>query len=162
MKTLGQPVLREMPRDIGRRFDYLQFRLDLLSTLIDKEASAIFEPQFGVSVRQLRILRMTNARPGIGQSELAQLVALEKTIVSKLLSSLERKRLVRRSINSLDARRVNLRVTSAGLQIIEEADRKTKNWEKEFLSVLAPEELDALMKSIKKLILHASANRVRK
>ncbi len=150
-----------MPRTIGRRFDYLQFHLDLLSTLIDREASAIFEAQFGVSVRELRILRMTNARPKIGQSELADLVALETTIVSKSISQLVRKRLIRRSINSIDARRVNLRVTRAGLKIIEEADRKTRTWENDFLSVLTSEELDSLMKSLKKLTVYASAHRDR-
>lgn len=140
----------------GRRFDYLQFRLDVLSALLDKEATAVLRKELNVSVRELRILRMINVQSLINQSELARFVALEKTIVSKLVSSLNSRNLIYRTINSDDARQINLHLTDEGLAIVKNADIRTRLLEKKFLSVLTSEELDSLFGSLKKLILHAT------
>ena len=140
-----------------RRFDYLQFRLDVLSALIDKEATAVIKRELNVSVRELRILRMINAQPMINQGELARLVALEKTIVSKLLSALSGRHLIYRTINADDARQTNLHLTEEGLAVVTSADIKTRNLERKILSPLSSEEVDSLLLSLKKLISHVSS-----
>lgn len=144
-----------MPFGQPNRFDYLQLRLDILSGLINAVASPIHERQFGVSVRQLRVLRFVKAKPGLVQGELAGLTMLEKTSVSKLVTSLARASLLTRRAGRHDGRQVHLHLTRRGEALLAGADRFSKRWQQRFLSVLPEDELRTLLGLLEKLTEHA-------
>ncbi|MGO4612301.1 MarR family transcriptional regulator, partial [Variovorax sp. 2RAF20] len=70
--------------------------------------SQFYENEFGVTVRDLRVLRLVALEPGLTLSRLIELTLLEKTQVSKLVSALVRQGLLSRQIGELDARQINL------------------------------------------------------
>lgn len=144
-----------MPFGLPHQFDYLQLRLDILSSMINSIASPIHEREFGVSVRELRVLRFAKARPGLTLGQLTQLTALEKTIVSKLVSGLVKSGWLTRHVGVEDARHINLRLTKKGMDLVSRADSFSKKWQSQFLSALTQEELRALLESLEKLTVNA-------
>jgi DNA-binding MarR family transcriptional regulator len=130
-----------MPREA---IDFLTFRLDVLSGQAKQMASDVYEQACGVSLRELRILRQANHRPGITQSEVAAGAYLEKTLVSKLVTSLARRGLLVRRIGEEDARWVQLFLTDKGTQIVRECNKLGRRMERSLLSVLSDKQAEVL------------------
>jgi DNA-binding MarR family transcriptional regulator len=91
--------------------------MDVVNDQAKQMASAIYEEACGVSLRELRVLRLANGRPGITQGEVSSLARLEKTLVSKLVTALARRDLLVRKIGTEDARWVQLHLTAEGREV---------------------------------------------
>jgi DNA-binding MarR family transcriptional regulator len=124
--------------------DFLTFRLDVLSGQAKQIASEVYEQACGVSLRELRILRQAYHQPGITQGEAANGAYLEKTLVSKLVTSLARRGLLVRQIGEEDARWVRLFLTESGRDIVKQCNKLGRRMEKSMLSVLEPAEVEVL------------------
>ncbi|MFM0207745.1 MarR family transcriptional regulator [Paraburkholderia sediminicola] len=140
MSTSDHPIL-----------EYLTFRLDRLSELSKEAATQFYESEFGVSVRDLRILRFVALEPGLTLSRLIELAMLEKTLVSKIVSSLVRRALLRREIGESDARQINLFLCAEGETLVQRTYERGNTLERLFLATLGDEELRVLNGSIDKL-----------
>jgi len=138
-----------------KRFDYLQLRLDILSQLINGVFTPLHESQFGLSVKQLRVLRFVKSRPGLVQGELIGLTTLEKSTISRVVDSLATAGLLTRRAGENDARQVKLFLTSSGAALLRSADPFSKYWQKRFLAVLADDELATLHSLLDRLIEHS-------
>ena len=68
--------------------DYLNVLIDLASQRTRDRGSRIYEIELGLSIRDVRLLRMIGAEPGITMGQLVQTCGIEKTLVSKLVGSL--------------------------------------------------------------------------
>ena len=136
------------------RLEHLNFRLDVLSALAKSVASDIYEAECGVTLRDLRVLRFVDMQPGISLSPLIELTYLEKTLVSKLVTTLARRGLLTRSTGTTDARVINLNLTSKGKAIVRKADRIGKTFDQQLMSVLSAEEKQVLYRCIDKLTEH--------
>ena len=68
-------------------------------------------------VRELRVLRLIHALPGVAASELGQRLVLEKTLMSKYLADLEQRGLIQRSLDPQDNRVHRLFLTPAGQEV---------------------------------------------
>lgn len=137
--------------------DFLTFRLDVLSELAKRRVSSDYE-RFGVNLRELRILRLAYAQPGITQSGVVEGAFLEKTLVSKLTTALVQRQLIRREIGSEDARLIHLYLTPKGKKIVAQCDEIGHEGEKQWLSSIDSKELAQFEKILEKLTL-ASQNR---
>ena len=116
------------------RLEHLNFRLDVLSALAKSVASDIYEAECGVTLRDLRVLRFVDMQPGISLSPLIELTYLEKTLVSKLVTTLARRGLLTRSTGTTDARIINLNLTREGKAIVRKADRIGKTFDQQLMS----------------------------
>jgi len=137
-----------MPRDA---IDFLTFRLDVLSDQAKQLASGVYERACGVSLRELRILRQAYHQPGITQGEAAFGAHLEKTLVSKLVTSLARRHLLVRQIGEEDARWVQLFLTEDGRDIVKQCNKLGRRMEKSMLSVLEAKQVEVLEDCLAKL-----------
>jgi len=133
------------------RDPFLTFRLDQLSQTAMAKASQVYKERLGLNIRELRVLRAIGDQPGLSSRTLSEASFIEQTLVSKHLRKLVDAGLVRRELESADARRVALHLTARGEAIRQEADRLGEEMERDFLSTLTPEELDQFNRCIDKL-----------
>ncbi|MDM0045198.1 MarR family transcriptional regulator [Variovorax dokdonensis] len=128
--------------------DYLTFRLDVLNEQAKRISSVAYEEARGVTVRDLRVLRLAYAHPGITQSQVVEAAYLEKTLVSKLVTSLVKRGLIRREIGEEDARWVRLFLTPEGRETVQHCNRMGRKMQNLWLAELAPEEIEAFERTL--------------
>lgn len=133
------------------RDSFLTFRLDQLSQTAMARASQVYRERLGLNIRELRVIRAVGDQPGLSSRSLSEATFIEQTLVSKHLRKLVDSGLIQRELESADARRVALRLTARGEAIRKEADRLGAAMERDFLSVLTPEELAQFNRCIDKL-----------
>jgi len=131
--------------------EYLTFRLDRLSEMTKRAASEFYEREFGLGARDLRVLRFTGLEPGLTLTRLIELTMLEKTVTSKLVTSLARQGLLRRQIGEQDARQVNLFLTDKGRSLVARSYERGNAMETLLLSTLSDAEVKTLSRCIDKL-----------
>ena len=134
------------PRDA-----FLTFRLDQLSQTAMAKASQVYKAQLGLNIRELRVMRAIGDEPGLSSRALSEATFIEQTLISKHLRKLVDEGYVQRRIESADARKVALHLTAKGEAIRSEADRLGEEMERDFLSVLSPEELTSFNNCLIKL-----------
>jgi len=98
----------------------------------------------GVTGGQVTLLVSIKQKPGIGLRELAALEGISPAGMSGHVDRLERARLVERSPDPGDRRRVGLHVTAEGLRVLRLVRSRRTAWLAERLKGLEPDELDAI------------------
>ncbi|MFP3553298.1 MarR family winged helix-turn-helix transcriptional regulator [Paraburkholderia sp. SIMBA_049] len=131
---------------------FLTFKLDLIKTEMIRRANGVYRPACGLDVRSLRVLRIVCDTPGITTTALKEQTLIEKTLLSKLLSDLIDRKLVRRTIHPDDARHFQLWATAAGEKTRVASDELGQSLEAEMLSMLSQDERDELNRIVDKLV----------
>ena len=98
----------------------------------------------GVTGGQVTLLVSIKHRPGIGLRELAALEGISPAGMSGHVDRLARARLVERSPDPADRRRVGLHVTPKGLRVLRLVRSRRTAWLAERLKGLEPHELEAI------------------
>jgi DNA-binding MarR family transcriptional regulator len=132
--------------------DYINVLLDMASERTRDRGSRVYEIEIGLSIRDIRLLRAIGTTPGITMGQLVQVCAIEKTLVSKLISALVQRELVTRQIGNEDARQIHLFLTDGGVDIVQRAEPIGKEMEARFLDCLTVSEVDTLRRILHKLI----------
>jgi DNA-binding MarR family transcriptional regulator len=125
-----------------------------LATIVEDgigKANHLFETRIGWSVRELRVLRLVRATPGMTFTALAEATKFERSLTSRILSKLIRAGLLERTNSPVDARIFTLRVTAAGDLVCAKADPLTQELEALMLSPLDPAEQAAFLVMIERL-----------
>lgn len=125
-----------------------------LSSIVEDgigKADHLFTARFGWSVRELRVLRLVRASPGITFTALAAATKFERTLTSRILSRLIRAGLLARTNSREDARVFTLRATARGEALCAKADPLTQELEALMLEPLSPQEREALLTMIETL-----------
>ncbi|MBP0619592.1 MarR family winged helix-turn-helix transcriptional regulator [Cupriavidus consociatus] len=135
----------------GSILEYLTFRLNRLCEMTKDSASGFYEREFGIGLRELRVLRFAGLEPGLTLTRLIELVLLEKTVTSKLVTALAKRGLLRREVGAADARQLNLFLTQAGAALVAQTYQRGDVLEKMFLSILTEAEVQTLDRCIGKL-----------
>lgn len=97
------------------------------------------------------LLELVTAR-GIAQGQLATLLGLEKSTVSRLAASLERKGWVRRGRDQENQRYVRLYLTPAGRDVARTLWRAWQRRQERILKSLSPEERAGLAAGLRGLV----------
>lgn len=140
---------------------YLTYRLDVLSTGAIRMGNGVYEAQCGLSVRELRVLRLVDDHPGITFSDLAEKTRFERSLASRLLNRLLREGLVERTNNASDARVFFLRTTTAGKERRRLAARVGSKLEAHLLKPLSERQRVQLLEAIELLTEWVYGNAVR-
>jgi len=141
-----------MRQPLQLKTDYLNVLLDLASERTRDRGSRVYEIELGLSIRDVRLLRMIGGAPGITMSQLVQTCGIEKTLVSKLVSSLVQRDLVERRIGTRDARQIQLALTDAGVDVVLRAEPIGQEMEARFLDCLNATEIQTLRRTLHKII----------
>lgn len=110
--------------------------VQMLRAMVPAAADGAFgpAPEFSVSASEGRALVQLLAAHGIAQGELAGLLGLEKSTVSRLAAGLERKGWIRRGRDEVNQRYVRLYLTPGGSEI---AVRLLHAWESRQARIIA-------------------------
>lgn len=103
--------------DKTRDVERLTFRLNLLAQLAIEANDGLFRARTGLSIREIRILRLVDDNPGITFVELNRAAHLERTMISRIIQALIKAELVQRVNDPGDARRFSLFATEGGRRL---------------------------------------------
>ncbi|PTM51493.1 MarR family winged helix-turn-helix transcriptional regulator [Phreatobacter oligotrophus] len=126
----------------------------LLSSIVEDgigSANRIFEIRIGLSVRELRVLRLVRANPGITFTVLAERTKFERTLTSRTVSKLIKAGFIERSAIPSDARAFGLTITPDGVALCERADPLTAEFETLMLAPLSMAEREAFLSAVERL-----------
>lgn len=117
-----------------------------LARELRKETEAL-----GVTSRQVTLLWLVRERPGLTLRELAALEHISAPSLSGHIDRLETSGLLERVRSQEDRRRVGLRLTPAGSQLLRRVRARRTTWLVERLGELDPEQIDAVERAIEPL-----------
>ncbi|MEO6352205.1 MAG: MarR family transcriptional regulator [Burkholderiaceae bacterium] len=136
--------------DLGGLPDLVGYHLRMAQVMVfrdfDSELSDldITPAIFGV----LEILRRNN---GLTQTRLALAIGLDRSSLVPLLDKLQKRNVVEREASTKDRRSNHLHLTSAGEQLLGEAERRVRLHEKRILARLTKSETRQLIQLLMKL-----------
>ncbi|MFM9923729.1 MarR family transcriptional regulator [Variovorax sp. H27-G14] len=141
-----------MHEPLQLKTDYINVLLDQATERTRDRGSRVYEIELGISLRDIRLLRAVGGSPGITMGQLVQVCAIEKTLVSKLVSALVQRDLLKRQIGNEDARQIHLYLSKAGVDLVMRAEPIGHEMEARFLDCLSVAEADTLRRTLAKII----------
>ncbi|MFX1418091.1 MAG: GNAT family N-acetyltransferase [Promethearchaeota archaeon] len=127
---------------IGKIRSFNRFYTNLLG-LLDK---TLLKSQF--SFTEVRIMFELNRLSSATASKLVKLLNLDPAYLSRILSSFEEKKLIKKKRSSKDMRKQLLSLTSAGKEVISELQEKANEQIQTLLANLSDEEQNKLVNSM--------------
>jgi DNA-binding MarR family transcriptional regulator len=91
---------------------------------------------------------------GLSPSELSDFLGVSRNTVSALLNSLEEQQLIQRVLNQTDRRRINIRITPAGVRLVDTHAPALARFVSKVFGPLSPEERTALLNTLNILYRH--------
>lgn len=148
-----------MREPLKLKTDYLNLLLDVAGQRTRERGDLAYGRHVGVSLRDVRLLRLIGKQPEIVMGELCSASGVEKTLASKLVSSLVQRGLVERHIGEHDARQIRLCLTDAGAELVMRAEPLGRQLEHGFQYWLSKDEIQVLRRTLEKIIAAESASR---
>jgi DNA-binding MarR family transcriptional regulator len=108
--------------------------------------------KYGITSPQLSILMVVRDRPGIDQTQLSGLVALDRTNTATTLTRLEQKRLVRRESRPPDRRTRHVYITEQGEALLRNLPSEPEAVSDRLLDKLNPAERYLFVEILKKIV----------
>jgi DNA-binding MarR family transcriptional regulator len=134
---------------------FLPYRLNVLASLTSQALAQIYAERFGLSIPGWRVIA-TLGQYGVRTArDIAEHAVMHKSTVSRAVSQLESRGLVRRKPNPDDRREERLELTAAGQGIYRAVAPEALAFEARLLSVLTAAEQSHLAALIDKLDRHA-------
>ncbi len=134
---------------------YLPYRLSILSNLVSGMIARAYKDKFALSVSEWRIMAVLGEYPGSSADEISKKTQTEKSIISRALQRLLKRRLVTRQVNNEDRRRQHLRLTKTGQDIYRQVVPISYDYEDRLLECFSERERASFDKLIDKLYKHA-------
>ncbi len=77
---------------------------------------SLFEKQFGLNINEAMLLCTLSEHDGITSGEIAEALGLSCSNTSKVISSVEKKKFIRRSLDKEDKRQMHFSLTKQGIE----------------------------------------------
>ena len=114
--------------------NFLPYQLSILASGISRDFSKEYILRFGLNNAEWRIIaHLSQKTETISIREIYQKVDLEKSKVSRAVSKLAKRKLLSKKVNLSDKRLVDLKLTKAGREIIDEMTEIAMDFEARFL-----------------------------
>lgn len=133
--------LLAMPGHLIRRLQQISFAL-----FIDQAR------EFEITPVQYAAMVAINNHPGIDQTALCNIVALDRSTVGGVVSRLEKKRLIKRLNGSVDRRTKSLHIAPAGRKLIKDIEPAVQSTQRLILAPLKASERGAFLRMLKELV----------
>ena len=137
----NDPRIYEKPGHLIRRLQQIA-----LALFMDETRA------FEITPVQYSALVAIDINPGLDQTALCNLIAIDRSTVGDVVTRLERKKLIKRTAGSEDRRTKVLVITPAGRKLIGEIEPFVESTQKRILEPLTMSERAALMRMLKKLV----------
>ena len=123
---------------------FLPDRIDRVAAEVNRWLAAIYHDEFDLSRPEWRVLAALGEDEPCNAMQVSALSRLHKTDVSRALSRLRKRRLVRRSTNMNDRREDVLALTASGRRYYERISMRMRDVERELVAVLGAGHAQAL------------------
>lgn len=133
--------LLEMPGHLIRRLQQISFALFLDQT-----------KEFDITPVQYAALVAIGNHPGIDQTALCHIIALDRSTIGDVMGRLEKKKLIRRLNGPVDRRTKSLSITPSGRRLIRDIEPAVLSTQQSILAPLKPGERHAFMQMLKHLV----------
>ena len=130
---------------------FMPYRLSVTSNRISTLIATVYAERFGLSIPEWRVIAILGDLIQKTSTELVELTAMDKVAVSRAVSSLVKKNLIRRSAVQHDGRLNMLNLTQEGITVYEEIAPQALELEKQMLQYLSPAEEQQLHQILDKL-----------
>jgi DNA-binding MarR family transcriptional regulator len=111
-------------------------------------SAAVFEDEcrgVGLTPAQFGVLTVLRANPGLDQSSLARALGFDKVTVLRVLRGLEARGLVERSASPLSRRNLSIALSSAGVKLLEQAQKPAEAAYRRLMGPLTAEQQRQLL-----------------
>jgi len=117
---------------------------------LERRAAAMLKPN-GLSPTQYNALRILRGAGGDGLTcgEIGERMLNHDPDITRLLTRLERRGLIRRSRGQKDRRVITTRITSAGLNLLHSLDRPVEKFQRQLLCHVGKRGLQSLIRLLK-------------
>lgn len=129
----------------------LTHRLEILSHETIKANDPLFVKHAGCSIREYRVLRMIDEHGGIAFNEIMHITGQDRSLVSRLISTLLERELIYRVNSKEDARRFGLFTTEQGERMCQRGRQLSAAAEEILFAPLQGNELQQLNTLLNKL-----------
>lgn len=107
---------------------------------------------FDITPVQYSAILAIDVHPGIDQTALCNIVALDRSTVGDVVTRLERKKLIKRTPGAEDRRTNLLYITDAGRKLIKDIEPAVQKTQKRILEPLSVRERAAFVQMLKRLV----------
>lgn len=108
--------------------------------------------EFDITPIQYAALLAIRLHPGLDQTALVNIIALDRSTVGDVVTRLESKKLIRRAAGPSDRRTKVMLVTASGRQLLRKLDTRTRSVEQLILAPLGAGERAVFMAMMKRLV----------
>jgi DNA-binding MarR family transcriptional regulator len=148
--TPSEALSREAADYQGR----VGFLLGAISNLVATGASRLFRRAFGIGLAEARLMYVLGYESVLTAQQAARIVGLDKAAISRTLATLERRGLVKTSVDSNDARRRVIQFTASGKELHRRLLAVIREREERLVSIFSAEEIRTLSRLLKRLHAH--------
>ncbi len=136
------PTIREL----------LSYRLHQVANLLSRGAEMRYRREFGVSLWEWRTVALLGGAAGPQSlNDLARAAGMDKSQMSRVVSGLNRRKLVFRETDADDARGIRLSLTPPGKKLYQRLIRAAAERNSALLGCLSARERDCLEQAMRKL-----------
>ncbi|KOO06338.1 MarR family winged helix-turn-helix transcriptional regulator [Vibrio hepatarius] len=135
--------------------NFLPYKLIQTSEQVSESLATLYKKEFGITRSEWRIIANLAARENVIARDLSEITKLDKVKVSRTLTILEDKQLIKRTKSENDLRASKIELTEKGLELYQHIVPRAMAWESQILDGLTATQyrdlcqtLDALRKSV--------------
>ena len=133
--------------------DFLPYRLSIVTNRISASFARLYSEKFDLSIPEWRVMAVLGQQPGLSADEVCSETEMDKVPVSRAVSKLLDKGLLRREFSGRDRRRSILCLSEAGYGMYAQIVPLALSYEAELKAVLTPREQSQLETLLDKLSL---------
>jgi DNA-binding MarR family transcriptional regulator len=137
----------------------INFRVHALASSLFKGAQQYYGARFGVGLPELRILSNLDSEGPLAASHLVELTAMDKALVSRILTTLHARGLLDAAAPASDPRRRCWSLSRKGHRLVEQLRPEWKRREAIIQAELTSEERDLLEDMLRRLFIASEALR---
>ena len=128
----------------------LTFRLTVLSKILDQQSLELLKGS-GINLTSYRVMHVVDTFEAISISDISRFAALDRAQISRTAAELERRGLVAYGDDPQSKRKKLVRLTPAGLALLDEIRPKFVERNRRLEEQLGPEAYEGLWKGLTKL-----------
>jgi DNA-binding MarR family transcriptional regulator len=123
---------------------YLPYRLAVTSAKVSGLIAKAYEARFGLNIAQWRLLAVLNEAAPLSGQDLVSRTLMDKVMVSRTVSSLIERGLIKRKANNKDKRFQSLTLSKMGQQVVNDIIPLAKDLENALIGTFSHEEILSL------------------
>lgn len=147
---LPNPARAEDGRSL-RLERFLPYRLSVLANRISSTLARAYADRFDLTIPEWRVVAVLGRFAPLTANAICDATEMDKVTVSRAVQRLERAGRIERTVDDADRRRVLLRLSPAGLDILARIAPLALDYEDRLIAELTPAEREALVLLIDRL-----------